>query len=49
MNLPSNLKPYKISEDMVPVLAKASRGNSMSGNPVYLSDDDIAELLARLI
>ncbi len=48
MKIPSDFKAYNIDQKMLPILAKASRGNSMNGNPVYLSNEDIISLLEEI-
>jgi len=49
MNIPSDLKEFSIDEQDLPLLAQSSKGNSMSGNPVEMSDQDIINLLKKLI
>lgn len=49
INLPRNLKEYGIGKQDLPALAEASRGSSMNGNPVDLSNDDIMELIKRVV
>ncbi len=41
--------PAEIQKTDVADLVKASRGSSMNGNPVYLSDEQIAEILKQLL
>lgn len=49
MGIPSDLREFSIEPEDLPSLAHSSRGGSMSGNPVYMKDDDIIALLKRLI
>jgi len=49
MNIPSDLKEFSIDQRDLLLLAQSSRGNSMSGNPVDMRDQDIIDLLKKLI
>lgn len=49
MGIPSDLKQFSIDPQDLPVLANSSRGSSMSGNPVHMTDEDIVNLLNALI
>jgi alcohol dehydrogenase class IV len=49
MNIPSDLKGFSISPQDLPMLAESSRGSSMSGNPVDMTDEDSINLLEKLI
>lgn len=49
LGIPKDLKSYNINEFDLPELVKASRGSSMSGNPVLLDDDALFEFIKVLI
>jgi len=49
IGIPEDLKGFGIETKDIPALVKCSRGSSMSGNPVDLSDEKLAEFLERLI
>lgn len=49
LNIPSDFSEYGITHSDLPALAKDSQGNSMSGNPVHLSHEDIICLLKKII
>jgi alcohol dehydrogenase class IV len=49
LNIPSNLRSYGIGQDMAPILATASFGSSMSGNPKDVSVEELTELLQKLL
>lgn len=49
IGIPVNLKGYGIEKKDLPALVRSSHGSSMRGNPVELLDDQIMELLERLI
>jgi alcohol dehydrogenase class IV len=48
IGIPSRLRDLGVAQNQLAALVPASRGNSMSGNPVDLSDDQLGELLASL-
>ncbi|MDR2346073.1 MAG: iron-containing alcohol dehydrogenase [Planctomycetaceae bacterium] len=45
---PRKLSDLNISSNMIPIIAKNSKGSSMSGNPKNLSEQDIVELLQTI-
>lgn len=49
LDIPPGLKSYGIDQALAPVLATASFGSSMSGNPKDVSLDELATLLKRLL
>ncbi len=49
MGIPANLKAYSISSLDIPGLVQASKGNSMKGNPLPLTDDHITKFLNKLL
>lgn len=49
LKIPESLRQYLIPEEDIPLLVKGSRGNSMSGNPVELSDEQITKLIKKII
>ncbi len=49
LRIPSRLSELGVTHDALPALAKASRGNSMSGNPRELSDDELLAVLEEAL
>ena len=49
IGIPTNLKSFGITKEDIPSLAKNSRGSSMSGNPVELSNEELEGFLMNLI
>lgn len=49
LNIPPRLKKWKIKEEDIPILVKESRGSSMSKNPKDLSDNELADILRKVI
>lgn len=47
--IPRTLSELGVQREMIPSLVAASRGNSMSGNPRQLSDDELTKLLEELL
>ena len=47
--IPSRLRALGITEAHIPALVAGSRGNSMSGNPRQLSDEELGALLTSLL
>ncbi|QGJ69496.1 Iron-containing alcohol dehydrogenase [Planctomycetales bacterium 10988] len=45
MKLPRRLSELPLEKDLLPAIVAASRGNSMSGNPVQLSDEALLKVL----
>jgi alcohol dehydrogenase class IV len=45
LGIPKRLRDLGVLEDQLPALVPASRGNSMSGNPRDLSDDELLDVL----
>ena len=48
LGIPKRLRDLGVTEDQLSALVPASRGNSMSGNPRDLTDDELLELLTTL-
>jgi len=46
---PSRLSDVGVTAEQIPAIVKSSRGNSMNGNPVQLSDDELTEILENLL
>lgn len=46
---PARLGEVGVTADQIPAIVKSSRGNSMSANPVQLSDEELTELLENLL
>lgn len=49
LKIPAKLSALGVTAQHVPELVKASRGNSMSGNPRDLSDDELSDVLLSLL
>lgn len=49
IRIPKSLNAVGITVDQIPALVQSSRGNSMSGNPCEISDDELHEILNGLI
>lgn len=45
IGIPSRLRDLKVAREQISSLVPASRGNSMSGNPRDVSDDELQEIL----
>lgn len=48
IGIPRRLRDLGVEREQIPALVASSRGNSMSGNPVQLSDDELSELLEKI-
>jgi alcohol dehydrogenase class IV len=48
VGVPRTLRELGVRREQIPMLARDSRGNSMDGNPLALSDDEILRLLEDL-
>ena len=49
IGIPSRLRDIGVTVDQLPSLVSGSRGNSMSGNPRDVSDDELLDLLNRIL
>lgn len=49
IGIPANLKNFGITREDIPSIAKGSRGSSLSGNPVDLTDEELEGFLMTLI
>lgn len=49
IGIPETLKRYRISESDLPVIIAESRGHSMSKNPKKAKDEDLKEILEKII
>ena len=49
LGIPENLREYGLKEEHVPFVLKNCRSNSMRGNPVYVTDDDVIAFLQALL
>lgn len=49
VGIPKSFSPHEVCDADITALVNASRGSSMSGNPVELSDDQIAGILKNLL
>jgi alcohol dehydrogenase class IV len=48
LGIPKRLRELGVKEEQLRDLVPASRGNSMTGNPRDLSDDELLELLTTI-
>lgn len=48
IGIPRRLRDLGVEREQIPALVGSSRGNSMNGNPVQLSDDELTQLLEGL-
>lgn len=48
VGIPSRLRDVGVTPNQIPELVRGSRGNSMSGNPRDVSDDELKQLLEAL-
>ena len=48
IRIPGTLTALGVSRDQIPAIVTSSRGNSMSGNPKLLSDDELTTLLQAM-
>jgi len=48
IGIPSRLRDIGVQREQIPALVQSSHGNSLSGNPRDLSDDELRELLDAL-
>lgn len=48
IGVPQRLSELGVRREQIPDLVTSSRGNSMNGNPVQLSDDELCEVLERV-
>ncbi len=49
IGIPARLSQIGVGRDQVPALVKGSRGNSMDGNPRDVGDEELRDLLERLL
>jgi alcohol dehydrogenase class IV len=49
VGVPRRLSEVGVKPEQIPALVKSSRGNSMSGNPRELTDEELTELLNELL
>ncbi|NQU20262.1 MAG: iron-containing alcohol dehydrogenase [Candidatus Nealsonbacteria bacterium] len=49
VGVPRRLSQVGVKPEQIPAIVKDSRGSSMSGNPVELSDDELTRLLEELL
>jgi alcohol dehydrogenase class IV len=49
VNIPSKLSGLGVTKSQLPEIVKSSRGNSMSGNPRELTDDELQEILEGML
>lgn len=49
IRIPRSLKELGVRPDQVPAIVTGSRGNSMHGNPRDVSDDELTQIVARLL
>lgn len=49
IGIPRRLSEIGVTADQIPALVQSSRGNSMSGNPRDLSDEELGSLLEEML
>ncbi|MBC7189508.1 iron-containing alcohol dehydrogenase, partial [Candidatus Aerophobetes bacterium] len=49
IGLPLNFKNREIKEEDIPLLIEKSKGRSMSNNPRNLSDEELSQILRKVI
>lgn len=49
VSIPSRLSEIGVEREQIPALVTSSHGNSMSGNPRELSDDELTEILEAML
>jgi len=49
IGLPLNFKTWKVKEEDIPLLIEKSKGRSMSSNPRSLSDEELSQILRKVI
>jgi alcohol dehydrogenase class IV len=49
LGVPQRLGEIGVRREQIPALVTASRGNSMSGNPRHVSDEELARLLEQML
>jgi alcohol dehydrogenase class IV len=48
LGIPSRLRDLGVTQNQIPALVSGSKGNSMSGNPRDVGDDELHEILERM-
>lgn len=49
IGIPKTLSELGVRNEQIPAIVNSSRGNSMSGNPRELSDEELTEILERML
>jgi alcohol dehydrogenase class IV len=49
IGIPATLSQIGVTRQQIPLLVRDSRGNSMSGNPRQMSDEEITEVLEAML
>ena len=49
IGIPKTLSELGVRGEQIPAIVKSSRGNSMNGNPRELSDEELTEILERML
>ena len=49
IGIPQRLSEIGVRAEQIPALVKSSRGNSMSGNPREISDDELTAILEKML
>ncbi len=47
--IPKSLSELNVRRDQIPEIVKASRGNSMNGNPVLVDDNKLTEIIEKML
>jgi alcohol dehydrogenase class IV len=49
VSIPSRLRDLGVQREQIPAIVTSSRGNSMSGNPRELTDDELTDILEAML
>jgi alcohol dehydrogenase class IV len=49
LKIPSRLSEVGVKREQIPAIVRDSRGNSMSGNPRDLSDEELTRILEEML
>jgi alcohol dehydrogenase class IV len=49
MKIPRRLSQIGVKREQIPAIVRDSRGNSMSGNPRELSDEELTQILENML
>ncbi len=49
LKIPRRLSEIGVKREQIPLLVRDARGNSMSGNPRELSDEELTKILEEML